>query len=575
MRILTPQFKTRQANDFIEFLTTQNIFFFTGQTLPYPDDSPMQIQNNEQSLFYTPMDEMIFGKNVESEDASVMIPRIDWVSGNVYDRYDHEQQLIDKQFYVMTREGATYSVFKCLDNNKNSPSTHRPKLSETQPDDEFYQTSDGYIWKLMYTFTDVDYARFSTPNFIPFVANNQVSDSSINGAIDVIDVIDGGFGYVNYARGYVSRINVGGNLKKLYIQSNETSLSPLNNYYVDSAFYIKTGSAAGQLRKIVEYGLEGNNTYVILDQEFSPLVDISDQFEISPNITLNGNGSGFSGRAIINESDFSIDRVEIINKGVNYTYADVVISSNNLIFDTSHREANLRAIIPPHRGHGSNQQDELFGYYVCISENFATTEAPTANNDYRTFGIVESPIFNESILILDNSLGLSVGDTVEQESTLSSGTVKSIDSETNTVVLENVTGIFDITDVKSNSTLYSVFSVEKDNFVFDQRKRLDITFTVGNSFIKDEKIVQEQTNANGYLHEQSNNSVYLVQSNGSFEISDTNEIVGQTSGTKAIINNIKQEDAKKYTGNVYYVENIEPIIRSEDQSEIIKLIIGF
>lgn len=576
MRLLTTQFRTHQANDFLEYLSDQDIFFFTGQTLPYPDGSPQEIDNTIQSSFYTPMNEMIFGKYVEDDDSTPVIRRIDWVSGEIYDRYDHEEVLTDKKFYVMTREGSNYSIFKCLDNNNNSPSTHRPKLSETDPTDELYQTSDGYFWKLMYTFGDVDYTRFATPNFIPFVANNEVANNSVNGSIDVIDVVNGGSGYENFVDGFITRVNVGGDAKKFYVQSNQNDLSPLEGFYTNSAIYIQSGSASGQLRRIVDYGIEGNNKYVVVDSDFSPNITTSDQFEISPNITLKGDGSGFEGRAIVNTLNKSIERVEVINRGSLYDYAEVEIGANTQAFDSqSYEQAQLRAIIPPYGGHGSNQQEELFGHYICIAESFAGTEAPTANNDYRTFGLLENPVFNEAILVLDSVLGLSPDDLVEQENTSASGTIETIDSGTNTITLKNVSGVFDSTDITSNSTDYSVSTVVKNNFVFDQRKRLDVSFTLGSSFERDEIVIQEETNASGYVHEYSNNSVYLVQTRGEFEISDTKEIIGQNSTSKALINSIEQEDAKKYTGDIYYVENIEPVIRTEDQTESIKLIIGF
>ena len=577
MRLLTTDFKVHQANDLVDYLDNQTMFFFAGQTLPYSNNSTQEFENSVQETFYTPHNEMVFGKLVSTEDYIISIRRVDWTANTVYTRYDNITALKDEDFYVVSQEGLNYSVFKCLDNNNGSPSTHKPILSETSPLDEFYQTSDGYVWKLMYTYTEAQHEKFATPDFVPFVANNEVSGNTVSGSIDVIDVVSGGLGYSNYGEGNIVQINVSGNSRKFYIQSsNDRVLSANSGFYSDSAFYIDSGPGAGQIKTIVDYGQEGNNKYVIVDSDFSTAVTTASTFKISSLITLQGDGSNFVGRAVMNTINDSIDKIEIVNRGQNYDYGNVIIGANTQALNSdSFTEAELRAIIPPYGGHGFDQQIELFGYYVCISENFVGTNVPSANNDYRTIGLFENPIFNETILTLDSVSGLTNNTVVTQAATSATGTISEINLTTDTITLEQVTGIFDNTDIVAANTTYSVTNVVKDNSIFDQRLALDVSVTFGSQFDQDELIIQETTGAQGYVHEYSNNTLYLVQTRGFFDVSIVNEIIGQNSGTKAIINNITQPGTVRYTGNIYYVENIDPVTRFDDQTESIKLIIGF
>jgi hypothetical protein len=54
------------------------------------------------------------------------------------------QKLENAVFYVVTDE---YNVYQCLDNDNNTPSTVKPTGTTV----DAIQTSDGYIWKFLYT----------------------------------------------------------------------------------------------------------------------------------------------------------------------------------------------------------------------------------------------------------------------------------------------------------------------------------------------------------------------------------------------------------------------------------------
>jgi hypothetical protein len=525
-------------------------------------------------------DKMIFGKYVPQSNSSLMLRNIERVSGTVYTEYDHlDENLFDKDFYVVTEQGGDRSVFKCISNNRGATSTAKPVLSETSPVDDLYQTSDGYIWKLMFTVPQATYEKFASTDFIPYVANTAVSNAAIDGSVDNIKLDQLGSGYDNYASGTIVSVNVNQSVLKFYIQANSgTTLSATPQFYTDCAIYITSGLGQGQQRKIINYGFEGNNRFIIVDTPFSTSINVSDSFEISPNVELQGDGSGFKARALIEPTANTVERIEIVNRGSGYSYANVDIQANTAVLDANaFTEASATAVISPKGGHGFDPRDELEAKYVTLNTEFTTTELPTANNDFRTIGIINNPIFNEAILEVDSVANVVVGDTVTQTNTGVKGDILSIDSSNSALTLTNVTGPFNANDTLevANTATFSITNINKNNEVYDQRLQLDVSMTFLSEFDKDELVIQQNTNAKGYVHEFSNNTLYLVEVEGTFSVSGVSQLIGQTSTARAVINNIEQADMVDNSGKVIYIENINPITRQDTQSEIFNITIGF
>lgn len=98
------------------------------------------------------------------------------------------------EFYVRNSKD---QVFKCLFNNFGAESTVQPEISldGNLPQNLFIQTSDGYKWKYMYTIPSGLKEKFFTKDWMPVVKDNVVSDSAVNGRIDVVTILNGGSGY--------------------------------------------------------------------------------------------------------------------------------------------------------------------------------------------------------------------------------------------------------------------------------------------------------------------------------------------------------------------------------------------
>ena len=147
--------------------------------------------------------DILTAKLIKPSDVSYVTRRIDWASGTVYDMYDDAYEsttgygygpaysgairLEDANFYVLTNE---YNVYKCIDNNDNSPSTYMPTGTTT----EIFETGDGYKWKFMYGIPVSLRNRFLSSSYMP-VSNALKAQFYSSGAINSIAIENGGGGY--------------------------------------------------------------------------------------------------------------------------------------------------------------------------------------------------------------------------------------------------------------------------------------------------------------------------------------------------------------------------------------------
>jgi len=230
------------------------------------DDSAVPVANSsiysyEQSVYK----DLVFGKLITANDITYMIPRYNWVSGTIYSSYSqYDADLYDKEFYVIT-DG--YEVYKCIDNNSGAHSTVKPSLTSTTG---VFSTSDGYVWKYMFTLESNANTKFTSTSYIPVTPNNDVSNNAVMGSIDYIKVTNGGNNYQAYHSGFLQ------SFQNNYVLQISNTASPLNGRYIDSSIYLKTGYGSGQIRKIIEYS--GLNRLVTVSQPFdvATVLNVSD-----------------------------------------------------------------------------------------------------------------------------------------------------------------------------------------------------------------------------------------------------------------------------------------------------------
>ena len=143
---------------------------------------------------------MIGGKKVLGGDMSHVISRVDWTANTVYTAYDDALPgLYNTNFYAMNSD---YSVYKCISNNRGGLSTVEPTSINPATTTS---TSDGYVWKYMYTVSDAEKLRFTTDGYMPVKTLSaddgslqwQVQTEAEDGTIDAIYLSNVGIGYAN------------------------------------------------------------------------------------------------------------------------------------------------------------------------------------------------------------------------------------------------------------------------------------------------------------------------------------------------------------------------------------------
>ena len=402
-KIVPQEARTFTAEDVVDGVGANNdgehiYYAFLGKHTQYDvsDDDPTRPQDTEGYKRQVYKD-MLFGKRLHSSDLRVMVDRNDYVSNVVYDMYDDtDQNLYAKNFFVNVKRGSERDVFKCLFNYNGALSTVPPDKEDIDNFDEIYRTSDGYIWKYMYTIPNADMEKFGTDAYIPVVPNTSVTTSANNGSIDVVIVESAGEGYSNYLYGTLGQndLNIDGNARKIDVSGNNQS-SSLDDYYMGCIFKVVSGTGAGTYSRIQSYDVYGNNRVVTLSADLG--LDITSEYEITPEVRIIGDYTqtvNAAARAVINSAANTIDYVEILNKGLDYKQATAYVYSSTVVPIPAGSNSVVRPIIGPYGGHGYDANNELGATRVCFTVTFnANSDNLPTVNDFRQIGIISDPAF--------------------------------------------------------------------------------------------------------------------------------------------------------------------------------------
>lgn len=167
-----------------------NYYYFLGKIEPWGiGTSPELIQPDSESENNLIRSNAVFVRKITPNDVSLVTTRYNWITGTVYEIYDHTKNLKELNFYVVTDEN---NVYKCLNNNAGEPSTVKPTGKS------FYtlKTSDNYLWKYMYTVPSFKRYRFMSVAHLP--VQRALSDSFYNkGTVDAVYIENSGSGYAD------------------------------------------------------------------------------------------------------------------------------------------------------------------------------------------------------------------------------------------------------------------------------------------------------------------------------------------------------------------------------------------
>lgn len=168
------------------------VYAMVGKQLPWnsgTEIAPTPTQTDFQLNNYFKVG--IVAKQITPDNASLIVPRIDWEANTVYNTYE-----ANSNFYVVNSKD---QVFKCLANNSGTLSTDEPELtlSTTSLEEPYIETADDYKWKYLYTFNSLQKQKFLSEEWMPVTFNKFVRAAAVPGSIDIVTITNSGNSYVN------------------------------------------------------------------------------------------------------------------------------------------------------------------------------------------------------------------------------------------------------------------------------------------------------------------------------------------------------------------------------------------
>jgi hypothetical protein len=436
--------------------------------------------------------------------------------------YDDQQSFANtgnSSFYVSvppSAPGGYYHIYKCVDNANGTISTQVPDLRETYS----FTLSDGYTWRYIYSVSSSNFAKFATDDYLPVYPNNSLTAAAYNhSGIDKVVISNTGSDYRTYHDGTVlSAVNT------TLIQISNTA-SGDNDFYTNSAIYLyNNGSATAQLRKITSYVSNSSGKWCYVDGEINQdyIIEETTQYKISPAVDFDtdGNESPLA-YCVVNSISNTIANVVLIESGYGITRASATISANGAYGNG----ATLRCVVAPPGGHGSNPASELQAVGMCITSSFVETESNTIVTKIGNSSVTANLSFNKIGIIKDPYELYGVGEK---------GTIQ----------------------FSSNT--------------FDQIFKADLNPDLVTPLDKDSFVVGETSGAKGKVVFCNTSQIYLVGDKHFVN----NEVIVEEGGTvNTYINITHRGDIYAKDFRPIYVENVNDIERSDDQSETFKIII--
>ena len=183
----------------------------------------------------------------------------------------------------------------------------------------------------------------------------------------------------------------------------------------------------------------------------------------------------------------------------------------------------------------------------------------------------------------------TAGEKITQANTTAYGYV--ISSNSTAVLVSNVYGQFVVGNTTNNANVsgadssatmnVSSFFVNTSEGVrssfdtFDQRYIFSQNTTSSSTYQEDEKIVQDDTNANAYVHFANSTTVAVTSQKGVFNLATDNVVTGQTTLRTSKLTAQTNPDLVRNAGEVLYLNNIDAVSRSNTTTETVRLVITF
>ena len=412
----------------------------------------------------------------------------------------------------------------------------------------------------------------------------------------------------------------------LFISDAVNTTGTYNDYVVR----IVSGSGAGQIKTIqnntvLSTGL--NRITLASGTSFSPVPSVNDRYEILPRISISGNGIGAEAYAVMDPSSLRISRVAIDKSGSKYTTSTATVETTA----SSGTPPTLTPVI--YTPVGENAVFELFTTKVKM---FATMVPDNTNNvdrilenNYRNIAVWLNPrngagYSNAGKLasvadVKKTNLGIVKKDTDINPGTILSGdflygessnifgkifastrnstssatiTIENLNSDytyDETLALHRLSG-GSLSDSGLRFTAKTTFS--DDNTITPSQNtyrlatRLDIETTSGAAVANDGSVSGASGGAGSVVQfiEDVNSSpptgtLLLTDISPSATSAtlgfDVGERITLPDSTGATINNVFGPELDLFSGKMLYIEGIDPITRTFEQTDVLQLTFEF
>ena len=172
--IITSKFRLENASSFIKSVADESVYLMVGKSDPWSNNkdvttdsaapTPLDVQVEQNDVWQN----AIALKKLGAGDVSNVAPRYTWTYSTVYPAWDDadEDTFAGDQFYVIN---SNYDVFKCLKTPRLSSGSLVESTIEPTTTNTFHAflTTDGYVWKYMFSVSSSDSAKFLTNSYIP------------------------------------------------------------------------------------------------------------------------------------------------------------------------------------------------------------------------------------------------------------------------------------------------------------------------------------------------------------------------------------------------------------------------
>jgi hypothetical protein len=554
--VVTSNYRSDLVRLFVDDVSMNNYYLFVSSTA----NTTVSNTRNSRNDF---LEKTLFGKVIDTDEVFFMIRNYPWLSNSVYDQYDDILDLSGKRYYAVVypenNQTGDYRTYKCLFNNYGSESINPPNYSDSTPD-QIYAMPDGYVWKFMYSLSELEFEKYNTRGYIP-IPNNANTGSS-NTAITDLSSIDQIFVTNLTNRGYEK---LQGSISEINTVTGEiaiTGLTPSNpsaieNYYAGYTFYV-TANTDSQTYEVSTYSFNSSTKTVIVElKEGTPndgvLVEGSTILMV-PRIEIRGDGSGAN--VILNVlSDGNIRSTRVINKGSGYTNAVATVPDpfafDPLASNSINERILLRPILSPPGGHGSNLVDELSCrhalVYVDVSD-FDNSIIPTTN-DFASIGLVRNPEFKSfpSPTIFDNRIELAL----DSHNLSANETVTQIETSDTTSDFYN--------EVRFSAKVHEV----SNNFVYLCEYMGPFPNDVGTFANTDFSDISLKID------------LPLLSSQSEVLVINTDNNPAYPAGYDIDYPGFNLSPYVQRSGEVYYMSSFLPITRTEESSERFKILLEF